>query len=400
MSPSHQLHTRVLIVGAGPAGLGVATALKRAGVIDMLVVDAQEIGAAFRAWPKGMSLLTPSFHSNAFGLTDLNAVDPETSPADFLRTQHPDGPGYASYLKAVVTHHQLPVETGIEVKNIEPNVAGGFLARTSTGAIHADFVVWATGQFFHPRDRAFPGAEHAIHSSHIEDWSILGGDQFTIIGGYESGIDAALNLIALGKNVRLISRGEPWQSDHPDPSRSLSPRTFDRLRAVLRQRETATKLEFIKNTDITRIEANDSFWTLRDQDDIPLASPTRPILANGFHSGLGPVAHLFDHDENALPIFTEEADESTLTPGLFYTGPSLVHRNSLFCFIYKFRARFGVIAAEIATRLGKHDVDENLLPYLKAGFMNTDLDCCTHCQCAIDPQNHAPTPAAFSTTRI
>ncbi len=91
----------------------------------------------------------------------------------------------------------------------------------------------------------------------------------------------------------------------------------------------------------------------------------------------------------------EEPSNILFTPGLFYSGPSLVHRNSLFCFIYKFRARFGVIAAEIATRLGKPNVDEKLLPYLKAGFLNTDLDCCTDCQCAIEPNHEAPAPAAF-----
>ena len=94
------LHTGVLIIGAGPAGLGVAAALKRAGVIDMTGIDAREVGAAFRNWPRQMSLLTPSFHSNSFGLTDLNAIDPETSPADFLRTQHPEGRHYADYLQA------------------------------------------------------------------------------------------------------------------------------------------------------------------------------------------------------------------------------------------------------------------------------------------------------------
>lgn len=77
----------------------------------------------------------------------------------------------------------------------------------------------------------------------------------------------------------------------------------------------------------------------------------------------------------------EEADKSTLTENLFYSGPELVHRNSLFCFIYKFRARFGVIAHEIATRLG---------------FMNADLDCCTECQCAIKPAADARQPASFS----
>ena len=123
---------------------------------------------------------------------------------------------------------------------------------------------------------------------------------------------------------------------------------------------------------------------------------TRPILANGFHSGLGIVSELFEHNKHGNPIFTEEADESTLVSGLFYSGPALVHRNALFCFIYKFRARFGVIAAEIAHRLGKPDVDVKLIPYAKAGFMNTDLDCCTTCECAIDSDDSdTPEPASF-----
>ncbi|MEM6911860.1 MAG: NAD(P)/FAD-dependent oxidoreductase [Verrucomicrobiota bacterium] len=389
------LQTSVLIVGAGPAGLGVSAALKRAGVIDQLVIDAREIGAAFRSWPRQMSLLTPSFHSNAFGLTDLNAIDPETSPADFLRTQHPDGGHYAEYLEAVATHYQLPVQTGTRVTALKKEETG-FLATTDQGHILADYVVWTAGQFFHPCDDDFPGATHALHSSHVADWETLSGEEFTVIGGYESGVDAALNLIDLGKSVRLVSKGEPWSSDHPDPSRSLSPRTMDRLRALLRQTDRAQKLEFVKNTEIRQIEKEAEWWTLRDQDDIPLVSHTRPILANGFHSGLGLVENLFEHDENSLPCFSEEADESTLTPGLFYSGPSLVHRNSLFCFIYKFRARFGVIAHEIATRLGKPEVDEKLLPYLKAGFMNSDLDCCTNCECAIEPTETAPEPSAFA----
>ncbi|MEM9235338.1 MAG: NAD(P)/FAD-dependent oxidoreductase [Verrucomicrobiota bacterium] len=389
------IQTSVLVVGAGPAGLGVATALKRVGVIDLLVVDAREVGAAFRKWPKGMSLLTPSFHSNAFGLTDLNAIDPETSPADYLHTQHPDGRRYAEYLHAIVAHHKLPVQTGIQIKSLQKN-SDHFVATTNGADIIADYVVWAAGQFFHPRDDDFPGAHHARHSSKVGDWSALEGDEFTVIGGYESGVDAALNLIHCGKTVRLISKGEPWTSDHPDPSRSLSPRTFDRLRELLLNPDKAQGIEFVKNTEIRHIEAGEGWWTMRDQDDIPSVSNTRPILANGFKSGLGLVERQFDHDDNGLPIFSEEADESTITPNLFYSGPSLVHRNSLFCFIYKFRARFGVIAHEIASRLGKPEVDEKLLPYLKAGFMNSDLDCCTNCECAIEPEEAAPEPSSFS----
>ena len=385
----------MLIVGAGPSGIGVATALKQAGVTDMQIIDAREIGASFLNWPLQMSLLTPSFHSNSFGLTDLNAIDPETSPADYLRTQHPKGDQYAKYLKAVATYHELPVRTGVRVSALEKE-GDQFIATTNQGDFFADIVVWATGQFFSPRDQAFPGAELALHSSKVNDWKELEGDEFTVIGGYESGLDAALNLVDLGKTVCLHSRGEPWTSDDPDPSRSISPRTLDRLRDILQSPEKSKKLELFKNSDICSIEESQGWWTLLDQDEIPSISYTRPILANGFHSGLGLVESLFLHDENNLPVFSEEADESTSTPGLFYSGPALVHRNSLFCFIYKFRARFGVVAREIANRLGKPEVDDKLMSYLKAGFMNTDLDCCTNCECAIEPSNSAPEPKAFS----
>ena len=385
----------MLIVGAGPSGIGVATALKQAGVTDMQIIDAREIGASFLNWPRQMSLLTPSFHSNSFGLTDLNAIDPETSPADYLRTQHPKGDQYAKYLKAVATYHELPVCTGVRVSALEKE-GDQFIATTNQGDFFADIVVWATGQFFSPRDQAFPGAELALHSSKVNDWKELEGDEFTVIGGYESGLDAALNLVDLGKTVCLHSRGEPWTSDDPDPSRSISPRTLDRLREILQSPEKSKKLELLKNSDICSIEESQGWWTLLDQDEIPSVSYTRPILANGFHSGLGLVESLFRHDENNLPVFSEEADESTSTPGLFYSGPALVHRNSLFCFIYKFRARFGVVAREIANRLGKPEVDDKLMSYLKAGFMNTDLDCCTNCECAIEPSNSAPEPKAFS----
>jgi len=387
---------RVLIVGAGPAGLGISMALKHAGVPDQLVIDAREVGASFSAWPRGMSLLSPSFNSNSFGLTDLNAIDPFTSPADFFKTQHPTGDAYASYLQAIVNQFQLPVSTGVTVNSIKKEF-GEFTVQTSLGEMRPDYIVWAGGQFFSPRDKSFPGAEHALHSSKVEDWGSLEGESFTVIGGYESGIDAAIRLIEHGKSVRLISRGQPWSVDHPDPSRSLSPRTFDRLRQLQQNTELAKRLELVGDTTITSIEKLEDYWILRDQDEIPLGAETRPILATGYQSGLGLVSTLFDHDKNGLPVFSEQADESTVTPNLFYSGPSLVHRNALFCFIYKFRARFGVIAAEIARRLDLPDVDKNLVDYAKAGFMNTDLDCCSDCECAIEPaKDEAPTPEAFA----
>jgi putative flavoprotein involved in K+ transport len=374
---------QVIIVGAGPAGIGIGAALRRCGVEDFLIVDAREPGASFASWPREMRMITPSFYSNAFGLTDLNAIDPETSPADFLRTQHPTGPEYARYLQAMVEYHELPVRCGVHVTGIRPGEAG-FTIETKGGPLTATMVVWAAGQFFQPKSHDFPGAADCLHASAVGSWKRLEGEEFTIIGGYESGMDAAVNLCSLGKNVRLLSRGEPWQNDSPDPSRSLSPRTLDRIRELLTNKETRGKLELVRNTDIRRVEKGDHWWVLYDQDDVPTVSRTRPILANGYEGSLTIVGDLFA-SEDGHPVFSEACDESTITPGLFYSGPELVHRNSMFCFIYKFRSRFGLIAREIATRLGIADADELLESYAVAGFMNEDLECCTSCECAVDP---------------
>jgi len=45
-------------------------------------------------------------------------------------------------------------------------------------------------------------------------------------------------------------------------------------------------------------------------------------------------------------------DESTKTPGLFLCGPAVRHESLSFCFVYKFRQRFGVVSDAIARGLG------------------------------------------------
>ena len=46
-------------------------------------------------------------------------------------------------------------------------------------------------------------------------------------------------------------------------------------------------------------------------------------------------------------------DESTTTPGLFLVGPAVRHGDLSFCFVYKFRQRFGIVADAIAKGLGR-----------------------------------------------
>jgi putative flavoprotein involved in K+ transport len=379
------LRLDVLIVGAGPAGLGCAAALKACGVQYLLIVERDRVGAAFEHWPAQMRMITPSFHSNPFGLTDLNAITPHTSPADFLGREHPSGPEFARYLRAVADHHGLPIETGIEALSVRRD-RGGLSIQTSAGTARARFVIWATGEFFGPSHGAISGAEHCLHNSQIGDWSGLPGVEHAVVGGFESGIDAAVHLARAGKSVHVFSRGEPWLADHSDPSRTITPFTRDRLKAAFL--EAPGTIRFYKHADVTQVEKLEDRYRLVIRDERPFEVSTPPILCTGFRAGLRGVEEHFRDSKGAI-TFSEQADESPITTGLFYSGPALRHRGSLFCFIYKFRARFGVVAREIASRLGK-ETDAPLKPWRDRGFFVEDLTCCTDCQCAVASEAEAP----------
>jgi thioredoxin reductase len=377
-STSSSARHDVLIVGAGPAGLGCAVALKACGVENLAILDRREVGASFEHWPAQMRMITPSFHSNPFGQVDLNAITPQTSVADYLGREHPSGSDYARYLRAVADYYQLPVESGIEVSAVKKK-GREFIVETSEGPRRARFVIWAAGEFFHPHRGGIVGAELCRHNSEVADWSELPGVEHAIIGGFESGIDAAVHLARAGKSVHVFSRGEPWHSDHSDPSRTLTPYTRDRLKAAFL--EAPGSIRFYKNADIVEVKHLDDRYVLLDQEGVPFEVSTPPILCTGFRGALRGVEehfHLFEE----VPVFTEEADESPVTKGLFYSGPALRHRGTLFCFIYKFRARFGIIAREIASRLGL-EWEGPLKLWRERGFLVEDLACCTDCRCDV-----------------
>ncbi len=136
----------IAIVGAGPAGLGVALLLRDLAIPDVWVFERGQIGQSFRDWPKEMRLLTPSFPSNVFRVTDLNAVSFDSSQRWSLRSEHPNGAAYAQYLEQDADVFGVNVQCGLDVFSIEP-IDNGFTLQTSRGKVTANYVIWACGHF-------------------------------------------------------------------------------------------------------------------------------------------------------------------------------------------------------------------------------------------------------------
>ena len=435
----------VAIVGAGPAGIGTAVALERLD-LEYAVFERDRIGSSFRQWPDEMRLLTPSFPANAFGVRDLNAITLDTSPALALDREHPTGDQYADYLEAVAEFHELPIETGVDVEAVVPDDGsadeqrgdepdgtaadanrGGFTLETSEGTITARYVVWAAGQYQYPSSGSIPGASHAVHVSTIDSWSAHAerhsidsdaatpgsdteveseepsssspvaadgagvatpaADDIVIVGGAESGIDAALGLADAGLSVTVLDDDGPWQYRSPDPSEVLSPRTTERLESAL---EAGRPINLVTDARVERIEQaspaesdidldSDGYAVVTEDGD-RVRSSTPPILATGFVGGLSLVDDRFAFDDSGCPDLTDR-DESTETPGLFLVGPQVAHNGQQFCFIYKFRQRFAVVAETVGDRLG---VDtEPLEAYREKQMFLEDLECCEpeYCDC-------------------
>ncbi|PSO88919.1 MAG: monooxygenase [Cyanobacteria bacterium QS_6_48_18] len=371
----------VAIVGGGAAGVGCGVVLQDLGLENFALLERHQVGASFSRWPAEMHFITPSFPSHGFGLLDLNAVALNTSPALAFQREHLTGKEYALYLQTVADHFQLPVQAETEVHAIEPLSSNkGFAIKTSRGDIYSRFVIWAAGEYQYPQTNVFPGAELCVHNSQVRSWKEVAntGDEFLILGGYESGMDAATNLCALGKRVRVIDRSRSWENDHPDPSLSLSPYTRQRLDFVY----PTGRLELVGDTQIKEVKRIPNGYEVTGVKESASSqawvSPMPPILGTGFKGSLSTIAEFFDWSEGYAAL--TDQDESTLIPGLFVVGPSVRHGNVIFCFIYKFRQRFAVVAEAIAQRLGMDT--SPLETYRQEGLFLEDLSCCSNeCVC-------------------
>jgi putative flavoprotein involved in K+ transport len=368
----------VVIVGAGPAGLGVAAALARLG-IDAAVLDRHGIGASYRRWPEGTRLLTPSFTGNVFGAVDLNAVTFDTSPALTLGEEHPTGDGYADYLETVAKLEDLRVHAGVEVTDVVPVPDVGHLAVEVRGddPLIARHVVWAAGEAAYPRRDGFPGADRCVPTIEVGRWDAHPGSEAVVIGGYESGIDAACQLVGRGRRVTVVDRSAPWDVIDGDPSLTLSPYTHGRLRDAL----ATGQLTLVGDVEVASVADASPGFLVCGADGRQWRSDGPPLLATGFSGSLDLIRDRFDWTDDGHVVVTQEADESTRTPGLFLAGPSLTHRGVSFCFTYKFRQRFAIVAGAIAADLGV-DPAPLLAEHAAWNLLLDDLSCCERaCAC-------------------
>ncbi|MEL7046532.1 MAG: NAD(P)/FAD-dependent oxidoreductase [Pseudomonadota bacterium] len=358
----------VAVIGGGAAGIGVGVAILDAGIENFAILEREHVGASFEAWPAETQFITPSFPTNSIGMLDLNAIAIGVSPGYFLEVEHPTGQEYARHLRAVAEYYQVPVREKIGVTAVTRDERG-FLIHMGESGLYARHVVWAAGEFQYPRRITFPGSELCRHTATIGSYDDLAGTDFLVIGGYESGVDAAYHLAYRDKLVRLFDSGNPWEATSSDPSIALSPYTLERMR----EDWFLEQVELYPHMPITSVTRDGDGFLVTVKDGTKFETEVPPLYAGGFEGSHLLIDNLFELRPDGFPRLTEQ-DESTLVPGLFLCGPSVRHEDHVFCFIYKYRQRFAIVAKAIATSLGLPA--QGLEKYRTWGMYLDDLSCC------------------------
>ncbi|HEX2833368.1 MAG TPA: NAD(P)-binding domain-containing protein [Thermoanaerobaculia bacterium] len=194
----------VAIIGAGPIGLELAVAFKRAG-IDYLQFDAAQIGATMQWYPQEML-----FHSSAERLAIAGV------PIQVADQQKPKREEFLAYLRSVVQQFALEVHTFERVEHVARIGAQFELQTRAVDGQHVyrvDTIVVAIGAMHKPKLLGIPG-EALPHVSHyFHDPHTYFNKELLIVGGRNSAIEAAVRCQRAGAKVTLSYRRDDF-----DPS--------------------------------------------------------------------------------------------------------------------------------------------------------------------------------------
>jgi thioredoxin reductase (NADPH) len=198
----------VIIVGAGPCGLAAALSLREIG-IDPLVIEKESLVHSIYLYPTYMQFFSTADRLEIGGF-------PFTTP-----NEKPTRLEALHYYRNVAKRSNIRIRSYEKVTDIIPE-NGTFAVLTENRArkrsrYEAKRVVIATGYFDNPNMLGIPGETLPKVSHFFREAHPYTGTKTAIIGGSNSAVDAALELMRADAEVTIVYRGEavspnikPW----------------------------------------------------------------------------------------------------------------------------------------------------------------------------------------------
>ncbi|HEY0782002.1 MAG TPA: YpdA family putative bacillithiol disulfide reductase [Thermoanaerobaculia bacterium] len=187
----------LLVVGAGPTGIGIGAEARRAG-LSVLLVDRGGLCAAIQQYPTYLEFFTTR---DRLEMAGVPFTIPDVKPT---RQQA------IAYYRGVAQSFQIPLALYEDVRDVVQE-DGGFAVHTmrrgGARVLRARRVAFATGYFDQPWKLGVPGEDLPwVHSRYFEPYPYFGED-VVIVGAGNTAAEAALDLWRNGARVTLVHRG-------------------------------------------------------------------------------------------------------------------------------------------------------------------------------------------------
>ena len=340
---------RVVVIGAGPAGLASAAELGRRGIAVTVLEQSDAIAASWRGRYDKLRLNSSRPFSKLPGERYMRGT-----PIFPSRDQ------VVGYLEGYAARNAVQVRLGTRLERIDRN-GDGWVLRTSTGDLLAKQVIVAAGYEHTPIIPDWPGLDRFekrfIHSGEYRNPKPFRGTDVLVVGPGSSGMEIANDLAEGGAGrVRLAVRTPPNIIIRSPAGplfanlfRRLPPQRADAFMRKVREREVGDLTEFglpvpdegvfarlrrlsvapaivdkevIQAIRDRRIEIVGAVESL-DESGVTLAGgnriePDAVVAATGYRPGLEPlVGHLGVLNERGAPHAPQGQEAA---PGLRFVG--------------------------------------------------------------------------------
>lgn len=208
MSVTSRPSVRLAVVGAGPCGLAVGAAARKAG-LSCVLLDRGPLCASLVEYPPYLSFFSTS-----------DKLELEGVPFPSARP-NPTRHEALAYYRGIARYFEIDVRQHRTVASIR-SVESGFEldVRTPAGReepLHAQAVVIATGGFHAPNALGVPGEDLPKVSHEYREAHPYWDQDVLVVGGGNSAVEASLELFRVGARVRLVHFAEtldpgvkPW----------------------------------------------------------------------------------------------------------------------------------------------------------------------------------------------
>ncbi|WP_458119083.1 YpdA family putative bacillithiol disulfide reductase [Paenibacillus sp. Z6-24] len=325
----------VIIVGAGPCGLSAAIECERLG-LNTLIIEKYNVVHSIYLYPTNMQFFSTA---ELLEIGDLPFPSPNEKP---FRHEA------LAYYRRAAQHYNIKVQPYTEATGIERHEDGTFSLRTvnrqgEEHTLEARRVIIATGYFDHPNYLGIPGEDLEKVTHYFREAHPYTGMRVAIIGGSNSAVDAALEIVRVGATVDMIYRGS-----------DLSANIKSWVRPIFEGLVTKGKISLHLNSCVTGITETEVQITHTDDGRTEMLGNDFVLAMTGFRpdrkliTSMG-VTMSEDMDK---PRFDPETMETNI-PGLYVAGVIASGRNANEVFIETGRRHGALIARHITDTLSQ-----------------------------------------------